>query len=187
MTELCDLATKYWTDKCPQGWNYTPVYFEWLSPKRESVKTVLEIGIYRGASLRMWRDFFPNARIYGADINESCAVVEDRITSFCGDAYNPDHVARMKDETGAIDFCVDDAEHLHPHQAFLLRNLWPAIAPGGIYAVEETRSYNDLSPIIASLPDVAKVKNFEQPSPNRDEENRKGKSFYSLTLLRKGE
>lgn len=187
MTELCDLATKYWTDKCPEGWNYTPVYFEWLGHYRDQVKTVLEIGIYRGASLRMWRDFFPNARVYGVDINEGCCFSEDRINSFCCDAYNPEHIQRIKDEIGPIDFCVDDAEHLHPHQAFLLRNLWPAISPYNVYAVEETRSYKDLKRVISSLNYVSKVKNFEQPSPNRTEEDRKGNSFYSLTLLRKGE
>ena len=78
---LSELAFKYGTDKCPQlNHAYTPFYYELLKDKRQSIKKVLEMGIgnrelqkkyfphcVTGASLFMWKDFFPNAQIYGAD------------------------------------------------------------------------------------------------------------------------
>ena len=70
MTRLCELAEKYGSDKTPSIFHgYTPFYDELL--KDRDVKRVLEIGIgnvacmnhvkdYKpGASLRMWRDYFP--------------------------------------------------------------------------------------------------------------------------------
>src|SRR5215212_8637538 len=90
ITKLCKIAYKYGTDKCPQlRHTYTPFYYQLLKNKRHKIKKVLEIGIgrykgieknetiydpglkrhyHRGASLYMWRDFLPEAQIYGADI-----------------------------------------------------------------------------------------------------------------------
>ena len=77
---MCKLAYKYGTDKCPKlNHVYTPFYYKLFNKKRKAIKKVFEMGIggsrvmkyipqyQTGASLRMWRDFFPNAHIYGAD------------------------------------------------------------------------------------------------------------------------
>src|SRR3989304_3769693 len=85
VTPLCKLALKYGTDKCPQlKHSYTPFYYQLLKDKRREIKKVLEMGIgffpgmpekkvffdpglkrtyHMGASLYMWRDFFPNAQV----------------------------------------------------------------------------------------------------------------------------
>src|SRR6185369_15852500 len=90
MTPLCELAQKYGTDKYP--W-YTPFYDLLLRDRRDSVRRVLEIGIgtpeamshvpnYKpGASLRMWRDYFPNAAIVGIDIVPSVCFRDVRIVT----------------------------------------------------------------------------------------------------------
>jgi hypothetical protein len=85
-TPLCILAQKYLVDKCPSlNYRYTPTYNVFLGPLRNTTKLVLKIDIknvplttpiagidYKpGASLRMWRDYFPNATIVGCDSNES--------------------------------------------------------------------------------------------------------------------
>ena len=89
MTSLCLLAQKYYVDKCPAIYHhYTPKYHKLLKDKKVTV--FLEIGIgnhelmapivgdhyIHGASLRMWRDYFPQAEIIGCDINSS-----DRLAS----------------------------------------------------------------------------------------------------------
>jgi hypothetical protein len=66
--------------------------------RRELVQKVLEIGVgtkasmgenYRpGSSLRMWRDFFPNAEIYGLDVDRSVLFVDERIPGFFCDQGN---------------------------------------------------------------------------------------------------
>ena len=94
-TELCEIAFKYGADKCPQiGHMYTPFYYEFLKDKRQSFKKVVEFGVgnkryYRaipnyfiGASLRMWRDFFPNSQVYGADIAKESIFKDERLETF---------------------------------------------------------------------------------------------------------
>jgi hypothetical protein len=62
---LSDLARKFQTDKVTHG--YTEVYETLFAPIRSRVRKVLEIGVYFGSSIRMWQEFFPNAKIIGLD------------------------------------------------------------------------------------------------------------------------
>lgn len=175
MSDLERMFTNFGTDK--GTWGYTPVYEEHLGPRRESVKKVLEIGIcgYRdipynvvGASLFAWRDYFPNARIYGLDsdprfIFNDCA----RIYTHMADAYcQPDlsHALRALgvDKGEQFDFICDDAVHDPLPQINLALMLWPLLKTGGIYAIEDVCPYkvmnNDLihmiQPLIIAHPEM---------------------------------
>lgn len=64
MNELDVFAIKYGTDKSSLQHNYTDIYYRFLNVDRPNIKNVLEIGVYQGNSLRMWRDFFQNASEY---------------------------------------------------------------------------------------------------------------------------
>ena len=67
MNELTQLADKYGTDKGTAfdgQHNYTSLYYELFSEKRADIHSLLEIGIFRGASVKMWRDFFFNAEVH---------------------------------------------------------------------------------------------------------------------------
>ena len=66
MTNLTELGLKYGTDKSENG--YTKIYENFLSDKRDAKNNILEIGVWRGASLRMWSEYFPNSLILGMDI-----------------------------------------------------------------------------------------------------------------------
>ena len=154
MTELCDLCVKYGTDKGPRsmnGWDYSPTYHSVLNPNRANVKRVLEIGIcgYRdipnnvvGASLFVWRDYFPNAEIYGID-NDGRFIFNDqsRIHTAQADAYSwpslEQALGSMGLEHGSIDFIVDDAVHDPFPQVQLMNMLWPYLKPNGLYAMED--------------------------------------------------
>src|SRR3990167_1132624 len=78
MDELSKLGIKYGTDKIGKH-NYLPVYYDLFKDRRNEIKKVLEIGVGEGAGLRMFRDFFPDAMIYGAEIDETRVFKEDRI------------------------------------------------------------------------------------------------------------
>lgn len=156
-TELCEIAFKYGTDKCPEiKHSYTPVYHEMFKDIRNDVKKVFEMGIGSpttmkhveektgakytiGASLLMWRDYFPNAQIYGAD-NDPDAMVEgeERIKTFLCDEHKEEDVKRVIKETGSdIDIFIDDANHLHGHQLFLSNTALPLLKKDVIYIVED--------------------------------------------------
>lgn len=160
LTELCRLAYKYGTDKCPQlKHSYTPFYYELWKDKRNKIKKVLEIGIghfkgmrqieatydpglnrqlHRGASLYMWRDFFPHAQIYGADIRPETMFEDERITTFLCDERKKEDLVRLIENTGAdIDIFVDDGSHNLSDQIFACQTLMPLLKKNVIYIVED--------------------------------------------------
>lgn len=178
MTELCAIAMKHGTDKGPNGWGYTKEYFRVLSSRREEPLTIFEVGVFRGDSLRTWRDFFPNAKVYGID-NESVYfhdVDDPRIRIFRGDAYDPSVIGPALDEIGEIDFFIDDCLHHLPEQTKLLEMVWPRIRMGGLYAIEETYATN----IPAIQAAVATLGNVVRDEVIYARDN------YSLTLVHKG-
>lgn len=152
---LEDLFTKYGTDK--GIWGYVPAYEKHLGDMRASARSVLEIGIcgFRdipnnvvGASLFAWRDYFPNAVIYGVD-NDSRFIFNDqpRIRTALADAYDPPSLDKalvsMLPDIGTVpfDFICDDAVHDPLPQFHLALMLWPTLARGGVYAIEEACPY----------------------------------------------
>lgn len=151
--DLDRLAYFYRTDKCPQtGHGYTPFYYELLKDKRDSIRKVLEVGIgyprkmrhvknYQiGASLYMWREFFPNAQIYGVDIEPTTIFQEERIKTFLFDVTKKDNLINLISQTGAdIDLFVDDGDHNVYQQALLCQNVMPLLNKDVIYVIEDVR------------------------------------------------
>lgn len=154
MTPLCEIAMKYHTDKCPANrHDYTPKYFELLNGKQESLKKVLELGIgsyvtmrhveeYQvGASLKMWKEFFPNAQIYGVDNDPSTMMNEERITTFLYDTTKESDMADLIATVGSdIDFVVDDGPHLTKKQIRTALFLLPRLKQDVLYVIEDTRN-----------------------------------------------
>ena len=137
MDNLTKLAIKYGTDKWGKH-HYTPVYHDLFKDKRESVKKVLEIGVGEGAGLRMWRDFFPNAMIYGAEIEPTRVFKEDRIEVIRCDQTSPDDLRDLLDVTGEdIDLVVDDGSHKPVDQVFTFSLIAPFLKTKFIYVIED--------------------------------------------------
>lgn len=139
MTPLCELARKYGTDKCDKH-NFTPTYHAAFKDRAESVKRVLEVGIKRGASLRMWQEFFPNATIYGVDHNPDTFINHGRIQSFHGDQKDPGSLiecARKATAAGLLDVIIDDGSHHWSLQLATATALLSFLAPDGIYVIED--------------------------------------------------
>lgn len=147
-TELCKLAYKYGTDKCPQiKHSYTPFYYELLKNRRRSIKKVLEIGIgpYKGrrynksgASLYMWRDFFPSAQIYGADNRPQTLFEDARIKTYLCDERIKDDLVKLIGNIGSdIDIFVDDGSHELRDQIFTCLTLMPLLQKNVIYIIED--------------------------------------------------
>jgi hypothetical protein len=150
-TELCALAMKYGADKCPQiGHCYTPFYYELLKPHQKTFKKILEFGVgnkrifeaipgYQiGASLRMWRDFFPNAQVYGADIASGSVFKDERLETFHCDETKEDQIKALIKKIGSdIDLFIDDCSHHVDLQMGLLRYIKPLLKKDVIYILED--------------------------------------------------
>ena len=79
---LTEIGIKYHTDKAYEH-EYTSLYEKHFKPIRKLTNKLLEIGIYKGASLKMWAEYFPNAHIYGLDL-KYCRIPSERITTYKG-------------------------------------------------------------------------------------------------------
>jgi cephalosporin hydroxylase/molybdopterin converting factor small subunit len=103
---------------------------------------LLEIGIYRGGSLQVWKRYFgEHAIIHGIDHEPACArVAEDRIVPHIGSQSDVDFLRRVVDEMGGVDVVVDDGGHLSDDQIATFEALYPLIDPHGVYVCEDTRT-----------------------------------------------
>ena len=160
---LSELAFKYGTDKCPQIKHpYTTFYYRLLKEKRESIKKVLEIGIATGASLQMWRDFFPNAQIYGIDIVPEALYNDERIKSYLYNQTKESDLLDLIRNIGSdIDLIIDDGSHRKDHQIFACKTLMPVVKKDVIYIIEDVSSSNLVAQALSGynciIPDLKRV------------------------------
>lgn len=133
--------------------SYTDFYHLLLQFNRFSTLSVLEFGIgstdkkYQnnmgvggkpGASLRMWRDYFPNANIYGADIDSSILFEDNRIKTFYLDALKVETFRPVIDSLPSqFDLIVDDSLHTFDAGKNLFENFFHLLSKGGYYIIED--------------------------------------------------
>jgi len=164
LSELCDL---YGSDKGqlrpddqPYDWpahTYTEHYNTLYDHCREHVGNVFEcglgsnnpdipsnMGIYGrpGASLRVWRDYFPHARIIGADIDADVLFNESRIETFQVDQTDPDSIASLWRlvNVESFDLMIDDGLHEFEAGSCLFTHSIHKLAPNGIYVIEDVKA-----------------------------------------------
>jgi len=138
---LDELAIKYGTDKSSLGHGYTETYEKIFSQFRNDRFSMLEIGVDKGCSMRMWREYFPDASIYGIDQvltpeAEDCC---DRI--FIGDQLDRAFLQSVIAEIGQPHLIIDDGGHKAAQQITSFQVLFPQMQSGGIYVVEDTHTW----------------------------------------------
>lgn len=138
--ELTNLAEKHGTDKLSAHF-YTEVYEYFFYPIKDEARKICEIGIGNGASLRMFRDYFPNAVIYGIDINDAPGLNSDRLKTFVADQANRAQLKSFIDIYGGdFDIILDDGGHTMKQQQVSLGYLFKYVKPGGYYIIEEVHT-----------------------------------------------
>jgi hypothetical protein len=92
-----------------------------------------------GASLRVWRDYFPNATIYGADIDRDILFQDERIRTFYVDQLDPAAIRAMWEQVGVgdFDFMIDDGLHTFEAGRCLFEHSVAQLAADGIYVIED--------------------------------------------------
>ena len=100
---------------------------------------VVEIGVYSGGSLAMWRDYFgARARIYGIDIDPACVdYAGEGVKIFIADQSDRDFWRRFRREVPIVDIVIDDGSHFFNHQIPPLEEMLSHLAPGGVYLCED--------------------------------------------------
>ena len=161
-TPLCIIAFNNKTDKCPKiKHTYTPYYYDILSPIKDTCKNVLEFGIgfnnytngvLHGASLKMWKEFFPNALLLGLDFNKDLFFKEDRIHTFFTDQKSEEILINTKKEifnkypnliSEKFDLILDDGSHHYEDQIRSINIYWECLKVDGYYIIEDIYEDNN--------------------------------------------
>jgi len=119
--------------------HYLEVYERHFHPYQNTPVKMLEIGVSKGGSLELWREYFgPPATIFGIDITPECA---NRVTPpnqvRIGSQDDARFLQSVISEMGTPDIILDDGSHIGRHQHASFRTLFPLLKEGGLYLIED--------------------------------------------------
>lgn len=122
--------------------HYLDIYDKLLRDWQGRDVSFLEIGVYKGGSIHMWRDFWgPKSQVTFMDIDPACAALQlDGTTVEIGDQTDTAFLKRIAETYGPFDMIVDDGGHKMDHQSVSFRELWPHLKDRGMYIVEDTHT-----------------------------------------------
>jgi SAM-dependent methyltransferase len=153
-TEMCHVMTKYGSDKGRPN-NYTALYSALFKERCDKPLRVFELGLGTnnpdapsnmgvfgapGASLRGWRQLFPQALVYGADIDRRILFQEDRIKTFYCDQLDQSSIRELwshQELQDGADIIIEDGLHTFEANVSFLEGSLEHLRPGGIYVVED--------------------------------------------------
>jgi hypothetical protein len=175
---LTALANQFGSDKGTKvgapPHRYTYLYDLIFWPVRELPINFLEVGLAIGGpevagpterkvsspSVQMWLSYFPNAHIFGFDISDFSHIKDPRFIFIRGDAGSEADLRQVANAAPKFDVIIDDASHASYHQQLTFKVLFPKLAPGGIYIIEDLQwqspAFEDI------LPKVPKTSAFFQ-------------------------
>lgn len=130
--KLQHIGLKHNTDKATYH-KYLDFYQKHL-PKVEFAGRLLEIGVMDGASLRMWREYYPRAEIIGIDTGLQWDLRIDGVTLLELDGTKPSDLKPL----GMFDIIIDDASHYTKDQQTSFEHLfYKQLNKGGLYVIED--------------------------------------------------
>lgn len=129
--------------------SYLAVYERVFSPRRDEKIRLLEIGVYTGASILAWGDYFTHAEseIIGVDINPYLMrfpMNNPKVKTYVCDATVKANLDKID---GNFDFVIDDGSHLLAHQMTSFFLLKDRMNPNGVYIIEDIQSMDDVDTI----------------------------------------
>lgn len=148
---------------------YLPIYEQLLAPLRRQPFTLLELGVWNGHSLEMWRDAFPRATVIGVDLQPPDMDLGPRVHIVQGDQTDAALMQRVRDQyaPGGFDVIIDDASHIGVLTARSLQILYSQhLRAGGLYCIEDwgtgyLLNWHDGGPMAVTLD----VKNLDDATP----------------------
>ena len=154
---MLKLINNYKTDKNTTH-SYIELYEHLLHNKRLTAKNILEIGIQRGGSIKLWHDYFINATIYGLDIIKLTDTwdkiqCEPRIKLGRFDAYdaqffNANFLGKIK-----FDMMLDDGPHTLESMKQFITLYSQVLADDGVLIIEDVQSMDWIAELVKAVPE----------------------------------
>lgn len=166
------------TDK-DRGHDYiTSYYNSKLSKYKFDNITLLEIGIYKLDSIKLFRDYFENAKIIGVDsfpqlwdgeindyvyipnvskynsqfIDSYSNTILNNCEIYMMDAYSEQVLNKIEDNS--IDFIIEDGSHRIEDQLYVVENWTKKLKIGGTLIIEDIQDINYSSKLMESANNV---------------------------------
>ena len=119
--------------------HYLEIYDKLFASYRGRPVKFLEIGISLGGSIEMWREYFgPQSEILGIDVNPVCEHrVDPPNKAVIGSQADEAVLEKALWELGTPDIILDDGSHIAHHQIATFKYLFPHLADGGLYLIED--------------------------------------------------
>lgn len=119
---------------------YTKWYNFYFNNIRLDNLNILEIGIGRGLSLEMWKEYFKNSDIYGIEKNKF--IIKKRVLKrfkiFVGEKIDKYFLKDVCEKiTEGFDIIIDNGSDILEDQIDTFEILFEELNPGGIYVIED--------------------------------------------------
>ena len=115
-------------------------YEQHLNPYRGLPIRILEIGVDKGGSLELWRNYFGSkAEIHGIDISpDVLQKAPDDATIHIGSQADHNFLIEISDKHGPFDIVIDDGSHVMDHQILTFEALYPRLNDRAVYICEDS-------------------------------------------------
>lgn len=122
--------------------HYFDAYERFFSKYKGRDVVILEIGVYKGGSLQMWKHYFQGknnrVKVYGIDIVDECKLLEEEnVEIFIGSQEDRDFLRSVREKIGKADIIIDDGGHYMNQQITAFEELFDIVKDNGIYLCED--------------------------------------------------
>lgn len=171
MDALCDevleqYTPEYWAGIPDQLWlamdkRSLHAYIEYLysdlfASRRESTKRMLEIGVWHGASIKLWKRYFHNAKVFGYDQYRSPNADDPDVEFILCNAYSDEFINTIPNKF--FDVILDDGSHELKDMIYCVANYLPKLTENGILVIEDIGSIDYIPQMIAAIPQGIRCK-----------------------------
>ena len=141
--------------------SYLSLYDILLKPIKDTTGNILEIGVDRGGSIKLWYDYFTKAMIYGCDNRDRVKIHELKnnkriFLNLDKNAYNKKFIKKtFKNKT--FDFLLDDGPHTLESQIKFIELYSSLLSDNGILIIEDVQDINWLQKLKKNTPEPLKL------------------------------
>lgn len=139
MNPLQNYFEKNTSNQIDKWTHYFDVYTRYFNRYVGKEVVVLEIGIFQGGSIKMWKNYFGDkAKIYAIDIHPPCKQFEEEnVEIFIGSQSDRNFLRSVKEKIPKVDILIDDGGHFMDQQIVTFEEMYDHIKPDGIYLCED--------------------------------------------------
>jgi hypothetical protein len=137
MHDLSHIGKKFPTSKNISG--FLDIYENHFKKLRDLDINILEIGVDRGDSLRLWREYFSKAKICGIDIIKKDFKI-DNVEILTGDQSDQKFLNTIISKYNNFDIIIDDGSHISSHIIKSFSYLFKYLSKNGLYIIEDLQT-----------------------------------------------